>query len=539
MSKPWRLPILLVLPVLAVGGLVAQSRHDDAPAPDVRLAELTPTAAAPGTLSSTWYCAAGSATGVTSGEGAGPAEQQVIVSNASDTEAVGRITIVPDEGESKTVPVTVAPHSRSSLTLSEKVKAAWASALVEVSGGEVTVAHQLRGPDGRSVSDCASTPSSSWYFPGGSTASGAGLWLALFNPFPGDATVDVAFDSDEGARTPPKFQGIVVPSRRVKVLKVSDTVTLRPNVSTTVSVRSGRIVAEMVQSDNGREDIGLPKGLTATTGAAQASPTWFFPMSAPPGVNGSERIWLFNPGDTDSQVRVQVQLDQPATNGTVEPFEYSVPAHRMVAVTITDALADPATADAAENRVPKGIPHWVIVESLDGADIVAQRMLTGPDRQGVTYAMGIPVVATRWLVPVAGVAALDGSLVAVANPSATQTATVTLRRQGDGSEADVAGSTVSIPPGEFVVFDLKLAGLIEGANAAELVSDQPVVVGQWMGFSEPRDIATPLGIPIVGTQSLPVDVIDPGVAPQPLDPSTLPPDSTLVEPGTDDTAVQG
>jgi hypothetical protein len=193
-------------------------------------------------------------------------------------------------------------------------------------------------------------------------------------------------------------------------------------------------------------------------------------------------------------------------------------------------VSEPDSTDPkVDRRVPVGVPHWVIVQSIGGADIVAQRMLTGADRQGVSYAMGIPVVAGRWLVPVGGAATVEASLVAVANPSATQTATVTLRRHGDGVALDIPGSTQTIRPGGRVVFDLGLAGLIGGANSVEVVSDAPVVVGQWMGFTEPRDIATPLGIPVTGTQSLPVDVMPPGVEPDTADPGALPADTTPID----------
>ncbi|HEY6533174.1 MAG TPA: hypothetical protein VIY72_12765, partial [Acidimicrobiales bacterium] len=253
---------------------------------------------------------------------------------------------------------------------------------------------------------------------------------------------------------------------------------------------------------------------------------WLFPTSAPLDVVGAEKVWVFNPGDTDVQVRVQVQLDEPGVNGTVEPFEQNVPAHRAVPITIIDSDDDPAN-----DRVPKGVPHWVLVQSTDGADIVAQRMLTGTDLRGVSYAIGIPVVATRWLLPVAGAAAVGSSLVAVANPSATETATVTLRRQGGGSVSDVE-SAIEIPPGEFRMLDLVRAGLTEGAMSAEVVSDHPVVVGQWIGFSSPSDIATPLGIPVVGTLGLPFDLIAPGVASGELDTAPLPSDDTLVDPAS-------
>jgi hypothetical protein len=555
--------MLIVLPLLVVAGMVVQTDDDGSATDDVRLSEMTPTAAAPGTLSSTWYCAAGSATGVATGEGAGVAEHQVILANASDVESAVRVTIITEAGDTKPVSVAVAPHSRRTVTLSDTLKAPWASALVEASGGEITAAHQLSGPNGRSISNCASTPSSSWYFPGGTTVAGADLWIALFNPFPGEATVDIAFDTDGGARIPQSFQGIVVPSRRVVVKKINEpgVVSQTEEVSTTVSVRSGRIVAEMIQSDNGREDVNLPKGLTATIGATVAAPTWMFPTSAPPELDGTDSVWVFNPGDTDATVRVQVQVQEPEVNGTVEPFEITVAAHRAETVAVRVPTAEPAGdgADAAteegaeqpvdgtvgelvENRVPTGVRYWILVQSTDGADVVAQRMLTGPDRAGVTYSVGIPVVATRWLLPVAGAAETESSLVTVANPSATDSVTVTLRRQGGGSASDVADAIDQVlEPGELVVFDLVAAGLVEGGASVEVVSDGPVVVGQWLGFRSPLDVASPLGIPVVGTQSLPLDLIGPGAGlddaatlPEEVDPSLVP-DTTITSdtvPGT-------
>ena len=67
-----------------------------------------------GTPSSTWYCAAGSATGVASGEGAGPAEQVVVISNASDTACHRHRHALP-RGRRRPRPSrsTVAAHSRS------------------------------------------------------------------------------------------------------------------------------------------------------------------------------------------------------------------------------------------------------------------------------------------------------------------------------------------------------------------------------------------------------------------------------------------
>jgi hypothetical protein len=526
MSRPLRGPALIVLPLLLVAGLVVQARTDATAVTDVRLSELTATAAGPGTLSSTWYCAAGSATGVTSGDGAGPAEQRVIVSNASDTDSSGTVTLFPEGAAPKAVPIAVPAHGRAEMRVSEQVTARWAAALVETTGGEVTVAHDLTGPTGRSISDCASTPSAEWYFPAGYSRIGKGdIWLALFNPFPGEATVDLSFDTDNGIRSPQDYQGIVVPGGSVVVKQISAVVTETDRVATNVSVRSGRIVAEQMQSFTGAE--GGVKGLTATVGASTPAPIWSFPTSAPAGVDAAESVAVFNPGGTDTDVLVQVQLDDPAVNGTVEPFEVTVPAHRAVLVPVSD-----------DQRVPPGVPHWVIVRTTDGSDIVAERSLTGGGTTGISYTIGLPVIATRWLSTVAANAE-PSSLLSIANPSATETANVSVRGIGGGSATDVVGATeLSVAPGERVVVDLREAGLAP-ASAVEVDSDIGVVVGQWIAFSTPKDLATPVGVPVGGTQSVPVAVIGPSVATEEDLGGDLAPAPPVAGPDVTDSTVDG
>jgi len=500
MKRPWRLPAIILLPLLLVAGLAFEARTDDTASTTVRTAEMVPTAAAPGTPSSTWYCAAGSATGVASGEGAGPAEQKVVVANASESASSGTLTVYPTGAAPTAVPVSVAAHSQTEVRVSDVVKAPWASALVEMTGGEITVAHELTGPTGRSISGCASTPSAAWYFPAGTTRVGTAMWIALFNPFPGEATVDIGFDADDGARTPQDTQGIVVPGGSVVVKQIGgELVTLKDHVATTVSTRSGRIIAEQVQAFEGRE--GGVKGLTATVGATTAVPIWGFPVSAPDQVDAAESVAVFNPGESDTEVLVQVQVDDAAVRGTVEPFEVTIPAHRFAVVDISE-----------DERVPKGVPHWVVVRSTDGADVVAQRSLTGGGANGVSYAMGLPVEATRWLTTVAGGADVAASQVSIANPSPTETATVSVRRHAAGALTDVAEVTdIAIPPGERITTsNLSELGFAAGSSA-EITSDIPVLVGQWITFTAPADISTPVGVPVAGTQSVLLSAVGPTV----------------------------
>ena len=503
MKRVWRLPVLLLLPVLLIGAVIAQDRVSSGGGSAVRLNEMVPTASPDGALSSTWYCPAGTSTGVVAGETAGFAEQTITIANTTSVEAAGVVTVFNEKGDSALKAVTVGAHSQKSLRTSEVLTAPWASALVEVSGGGITVTHELRGPAGRSVSACASGPSARWYFPSGTTRAGTRNLLALFNPFPGEATIDLSFDTEEGTRTPQQLQGMVVPGGRLVMVDVGAIVTLRERVSTTVSVRIGRVIAEQIQTSDGRN--GTEQGLTSVLGATTTGPLWTFPVATAASTTAREIVSVLNTGDSDTEVQIEVQLDDPATNGSVEPFVLEVASNRAAQI---DLGSDP--------RIPKAVGRWLIVRSMTSAPIVVERSI-GTTRTttagGLAFTMGVPVLATSWLGTVARASDISATLVAVANPSATATATVTVSISSKGGRSSIATArSVRVAPGQRLLLDLLslTTGITDGSILVD--SDQPVVVGQWMVSSAPVDIFTISGFPVVGTESLPVDVFTPDQA---------------------------
>ncbi len=229
-----RWPVLVLIPLLIVAAVAVQRHEDDQPVEvaSTSASALMPVASEPGAPSSTWYCAGGTATGAKTGE----AEQTIEIANLSDNDLTAKVTAVPSDGAMVGKDVAVPARSRQSIVLSSMVVAPYASAVVEADGGEVAVSHVLTGPTGSSTAACSSAPSSSWYFPSGNSekASATHQLLALFNPFPSDAVVAVTFDTDDGARAPVDYAAIVVPGNDVRVLVVSDTVTLRTEIATTV-----------------------------------------------------------------------------------------------------------------------------------------------------------------------------------------------------------------------------------------------------------------------------------------------------------------
>lgn len=481
--RSWRWPALVLLAVLVAGATVAERRQPagEAPTGGQPFDQAVPVAPPAGAVGSTWYCAGGTATG--SQEGL--AEHVVHVANTSEGVVTARLTAYPSEGQPATRVIEVAPRSRVAVSLAELVTAPFAAALVEVRGGGVAVEHELTGPTGRAFGACASAPSNTWYFPAGTTRAGTRMVLALFNPFAGDAVVDIAFDTDDGTRTPQAYQALVVPAGRLVAVDVSEVVTLRAEVATEVKARSGRLVVDQIQSGDGSE--GAPRGLAVTLGASAPAETWLFPDGV--GASGyGEAIALYNPGETTAEVDVQVLLDNPDLNGIPEPFEISLGARRSVTI---DILGD--------GRVPVGVGHAIVVRSRNGQPVATERVVVGSAdaaQPGWSFTIGAPVVAGRWIVPVASADGVSGVAVVVLNPSATETARLTIEAVGDGRASVPEGlANVELAPGERRIFDLGSDAL--GFRALMVVIDgEGTVVGESrFGFSRGSDLSYLLAVP--------------------------------------------
>src|SRR5437764_12460791 len=101
-----RVPALLVLlAVIVAAGFIDHSFGR--PRSAVRTtAGSMPVAPPANALSSTWYCAGGTAAP------GGGADLGVAVVNTADDPRIGTVTFVPTQGDPKTVPITVPPATR-------------------------------------------------------------------------------------------------------------------------------------------------------------------------------------------------------------------------------------------------------------------------------------------------------------------------------------------------------------------------------------------------------------------------------------------
>ena len=475
--SPRRLLVVVAIAVLALaGGLLDRlPRAEDERSRSTSLVATMPVGAPSTSLSSTWFCAGGMAT--TDGVDGMQADGAVAIANASDRALKGTITVVPNEGDAKSMALEIGPRSRRHVLLREVLIAPYASALVELDGGEVVVEHEISGPLGLSTAPCASAASDRWYFAEGSTAREDSMRLAIFNPFPEDAIVDLSFSTDQGRAVPSDFTGLVVKGGRNLIVKVEDHVRRRVNVSTTAIARSGRIVVDRLQARG-----GAAKGISLALGAPSPGDRWYFPEGfVSDGI--TERYHLYNPTSSEAQVSIELTLDE----GAAEPFDLTIPPRDRVTVVASE-----------EERVPKGLGHAATVVSLNDVPVVAERSVTAvapAPRTGISDALGIRETATTWVLASGGATDTLDEVVVLHNPSA-RAASASIRGLVGGQLLDVATlQEVALPAGRRVA--VRLTDHIKRDELPLLVrSTSPIVVERGLYVVGAPGLTLSSGIPL-------------------------------------------
>lgn len=433
-----------VVAVVAAGTLVERRDALDPAAGEVVAATLAPLAPPSTAAGSTAYCAGG-----TGSEGG--AEHRVHLANPGDEPVDVSVTVVPGalRGETLTavpeaVDLDVPPGRSVVVELASVVDAPYLSAIVESGPGELAVEHSIEhsgeGAAGVSLAPCASTSSATWHVASGVTTRDALEELALFNPFPDDAVVDISLTTPDGQRVPAAFAGLIIPGRRVVVIDVGAVVSRHPIVSASVTARTGRLVVDRIQRFDGSDG---PAGLALTPAAPAASLVWELPDGAV-AEGDVEVVTVYNPTDTPAEVDVEVALEpssDPAQPIAAEPFALSV------------APLDFAQVEVhADGRVPAGRGHAITVRSQNGVGVVAERWVRGAEA-GLSATLGSPVVSTRWLGTVGARGAADTSLV-VANLGAEPARVAVSSPDPAVAAALAAIGEVEVPPVGRAVVDL-------------------------------------------------------------------------------------
>ncbi len=513
-----RLPALVLIPAALVGLAIAQDddRAADAPADvstdvsvpaaQVVVGETTvaltgqpgvvmPVAYDTAALRSTWYCAGGTAVPD------GIADHHVVITNPTERGVTAEVTVFAgaldgDPAAAALPPepavevVDVGSHGRVEVAVAEILNAPFASALVEVAGGDVVVEHEVRGAGGPSIAPCATTAASHWFFAAGSTVRGAQELIALFNPFPDNAVVDIALATSDGLRQPAPYQGFVVPGGRVVVLDLQAIIARHESVSTSIVARTGRLVVDRIQLFDG---TSTPASATVALGVPEPAEAWSFPDGqAADGV--VESFVVYNPTDAPAEVDLDISLEDPAVNGEVDPVAVSIPAGSAVTVRLND-----------EQRVPLGVSHATTVESLNGVPVVAERQVVSgapAPRRGVSFTVGSPLAARRWVLGAGAATAAVAEWVVLVNPSAETIATVSFTALAAGQGLAVDGlAGLEVPPGGRVAVEMG-RHLNRDALSLLLVASRPIVVERGLFAADGNGFTQSIGIPQSGGTEL-------------------------------------
>ena len=368
-------------------------------------------------VSSTWYCAAGTAVG------GGEANLTVVVANLGGVARSGTITWMPSDGsEGAVVPIEVAPDSVTAQAAADHVDASGVSALVELDGGEVAVEHAVSGPRGSGVAPCASEASTEWYLANGVTERDARQAYALFNPFPDDVVVDITFSTDEGRRNPGPLQGLPIAAGTTTFVPVHDFVQRQAVTAASIVARTGRLVVDRVQNFDG--SLGR-RGVSLALAAPAPAELWQFPDGL--HTEGVTESWhIYNPGDREALVSLELQ---PVEGDAPEPFDLTIPPRTQMVV------------PADEERVPAGVAHSSTIRSLNGVGVVAERAVDARSpsaRRGWSSALGAPAAADRWAFPMGEASRNTDQWIVIYNPGA-RPVTVSVIALANGQRLPIEG----------------------------------------------------------------------------------------------------
>ena len=248
---------------------------------------------APDAESSAWYCTGQSTTAGQLAPGS------VVLTNTGTRTVKGTIDAVTDTGAVVSTPVAVPGRAQLVPVIPTPTSGTWISDAITLSGGGVAVSQTLQGSSGWAEAPCQSSTSQQWYFPSGVTTGSNALFVSLFNPTSTPDVVDLSFTTSKGVVHPINFQGIVLESGQTQVESISPFVQDQGSVATTVSTRTGRLVASELQLLTGNGS-----GLAIIPGTPNVEREWVIPRSAEIS-QGSSSIDVFNPGAIAEEVTIR------------------------------------------------------------------------------------------------------------------------------------------------------------------------------------------------------------------------------------------
>ncbi len=310
-----------------------------------------------------------------------------------------------------------------------------------------------------------------WFCPGGSRPAGiAELTVQMVNRSDEPRTVTVS--ALPGGSAPQELSTLemsIEPRGRV-LLQPSEAVPDAEWVGVTVETTGADVVVEQIVT--AAEGVGRSPCLTRT------AESWIVSNGATRSAVEKERfvVMLLNPFPDVAVVDIELVADvgRDSIDGLV------VPAQRVVAVDITSEVTVASTVaafiDVVSGRVAAS---WIQI--ADG--LIAGR--------GIRTAQAVPGAADLWHLPVAAVGADRRDVVAVSNPSATDTAEVDVEILPEDPQLDVGPIEITVRPGRTALIDLSRQARLDGIGhfslAVRSLTPVPVAASITSVTSTPAD----------------------------------------------------
>ena len=354
----------LLIPLAVAAALVLDARDDRSPpsvtaeGPATQMQVAVPP---PDALTSSWFCPVVGLSGPAPGFGEVSAE--VLLTNMTAETAWVSVEFRGRTTGRQFVRANVAPHSTAVVTTSDYVRDEVIGALVEASSGGLAVTRRIVSGLGVDEARCSSVLSPDWYVPVGDSQADALTVVAIMNPLPRDAIVDVAFASEAefGRFVAPALTGVVVPAWSTVAVDVGEHARRRDVVAASVSARTGRIAVDVLMAYDG--SVGR-RGLAAELASVAVGERWLLPTA---GIDDDTRLWVrvFNPSDNVAEVAASVVTDNPLG----DRLSFAVAPHDVVELQV-EAPGE-LTPGLTTLLAPPGIPFGISVASQNDIPIVA------------------------------------------------------------------------------------------------------------------------------------------------------------------------
>ncbi len=204
----------------------------------------------------------------------------------------------------------------------------------------------LSGPRrGLAMLDCPA-PSPTWWFAGGGSTAGRNSTLFLVNPEATEAEVEVTIIGPDGEVDAPSLRGLVIPPFSRESVRLTRVAPRLPAAVWNVQVRTGRIVASLLDIDS---EGFIQQGIDWVPPTADPATTVYIPGVL--GTEGNRQLIIYPTSETDAEISVRFL----APDGAFRPTELEniqAPAGAVTSVNLAPALAGTSATVELTSDVP-------------------------------------------------------------------------------------------------------------------------------------------------------------------------------------------